>query len=177
LNLRIQKQNHIIPRFDIFDVLEKDFLMNWKRTWVILLSMVGLLSFSPGIATAEPIAQSVALRKKISASDKRLMEAWESGLSEFKIRCRGEVVMILSDDNDGSRHQRFIIQLATGQTLLVAHNIDLAPRVARLKMGDRLTVRGEYIWNEEGGIMHFTHRNSLGFGFHGWIRKKGNVYW
>jgi Protein of unknown function (DUF3465) len=139
--------------------------------------MVGMLSCSTGIVSAEPIAQSVALRQKISASDKRLMEAWETGVSEFKIRCSGEVVLILSDDMDGSRHQRFIIQLATGQTLLVAHNIDLAPRVPRLKVGDRLTVRGEYIWNEEGGIMHFTHRNSLGFGFHGWIRKKGKVYW
>lgn len=141
------------------------------------MSMIGMLSLTSGNATAEPIAQSVALRQKISANDKRLMEAWESGLSEFKIRCSGKVVLLLADDLDGSRHQRFIIQLATGQTLLVAHNIDLAPRVAPLKVGDRLTVRGEYIWNEEGGIMHFTHRNSLGFGFHGWIKKKGKLYW
>jgi len=33
----------------------------------------------------------------------------------------GTVTRVLPDDNDGSRHQRFILQLASGRTLLVAH--------------------------------------------------------
>jgi hypothetical protein len=114
---------------------------------------------------------------KISLSDKRLKEAWEQGLSDFKIRCSGVVVRKLPDDLEGSRHQKFILKLATGQTLLVAHNIDLAPRVAQLRVRDRLIIQGEYIWNREGGIMHLTHRNPSGFGFHGWIRKNGRTYW
>jgi hypothetical protein len=126
---------------------------------------------------AEPNGGVVRLESKISLSDKRLKEAWEQGLSNFKIRCSGVVVRKLPDDLEGSRHQKFILQLATGQTLLVAHNIDLAPRVARLKLRDRLIINGEYIWNEEGGIMHLTHRNPSGFGFHGWIRKNGRTYW
>ncbi|QOY51204.1 DUF3465 domain-containing protein [Candidatus Sulfurimonas baltica] len=40
----------------------------------------------------------------------------------------GDVIRVLSDDNTGSRHQRFIIRLSSGQTLLIAHNIDLAPK-------------------------------------------------
>ena len=43
---------------------------------------------------------------------------------------------LLSDDNDGSRHQRIILQLKNRDTLLIAHNIDLAKRVP-LGMGDR----------------------------------------
>ena len=35
----------------------------------------------------------------------------------------------LPDDNKGTRHQRFILKLSSGQTLLVAHNIDLADKI------------------------------------------------
>ena len=41
----------------------------------------------------------------------------------------GRVERILADDRDGSPHQRFIIVTNSGQTLLVAHNLDLAPRL------------------------------------------------
>lgn len=139
--------------------------------------MICVFSVWPGSLHAESAPGRHLVERKISLSDKRLMEAWQQGLTEFKIRCSGVVVRKLPDDLEGSRHQKFILQLATGQTLLVAHNIDLAPRVARLKLRDRLIIHGEYIWNSEGGIMHLTHRNPSGFGFHGWIRKNGITYW
>lgn len=64
-----------------------------------------------------------------------------------QIRGSGSVARILSDDNNGSRHQRFIIRLSSGQTLLVAHNIDLAPRIAGVAVNDRAEFHGEYEWN------------------------------
>jgi hypothetical protein len=73
-----------------------------------------------------------------------------------QVRGAGVVERTLSDDNDGSRHQRFILRLASGQTLLVAHNIDLAPRVANLRTGDTVEFSGEYEWNEKGGVVHWT---------------------
>jgi len=42
---------------------------------------------------------------------------------------------LLSDDHDGSRHQRVVLQLKNSDTLLVAHNIDLAKRIP-IGMGD-----------------------------------------
>lgn len=68
---------------------------------------------------------------------------------------------LLSDDNDGDRHQRFVLDMRNGQTLLVAHNLDIAER-APLGMGDRVRFRGIYEWNDLGGIIHWTHHDPLG---------------
>ena len=63
----------------------------------------------------------------------RVLSAQRSG---SQVTGKGIVTKILSDDNEGSRHQRFTLRLASGQTVLVAHNIDLATRIASLKAGD-----------------------------------------
>lgn len=73
----------------------------------------------------------------------------------------GIVIRLLSDDNEGSRHQRFILDMRNGQTLLVAHNIDIAPRVP-LSLGDRVRYRGMYEWNDLGGLVHWTHHDPHG---------------
>lgn len=87
----------------------------------------------------------------------------------------GEVARQLPDDNEGSRHQRFILELASGHSLLVSHNIDLAPRVP-LSEGDRLTIRGRYEWNERGGVIHWTHHDPQGRRQGGWIEHQGRRY-
>jgi hypothetical protein len=88
----------------------------------------------------------------------------------------GTVVRILPDDNDGSRHQRFILRLASGQTLLIAHNIDLAPRVAPLREGDTVAYQGEYVWNDRGGVVHWTHHDPAGTHPDGWLKHDGRTY-
>ena len=89
---------------------------------------------------------------------------------------RGTVIRVLSDDTRGARHQRFILRLASGDTLLVAHNIDLAPRVAPLHVGDTIEFRGEYIWNAQGGLLHWTHRDPDGQHDAGWLRRAGRMF-
>ena len=83
---------------------------------------------------------------------------------------------VLSDDEDGNRHQRFILRLASGQTLLVAHNIDVAPRVEGLQPGDTVAFRGVYEWSAEGGTVHWTHRDPDGRHAPGWLRHDGSQY-
>src|SRR5690606_40882002 len=67
-------------------------------------------------------------------------KAFVAPQSGEQARGTGVVTRILSDDNDGSRHQRFILEGGGGRTLLIAHNIDLAPRVAGLQVGDKVAV-------------------------------------
>ena len=96
--------------------------------------------------------------------------------SNIQVQGNGQVIKVLSDDNDGSRHQRFIIQLTSGQTLLVAHNIDLAERVASINAGDTVEFYGEYEWNPKGGVIHWTHRDPDGKHVAGWLKHKGQIY-
>ncbi|MCF6200888.1 MAG: DUF3465 domain-containing protein [Hydrogenimonas sp.] len=100
--------------------------------------------------------------------DNRNEKVWVEG--------EGEVVKILPDDNKGSRHQRFIIKLENGKTLLIAHNIDIAPKIEKLKIGDIVEFSGEFVWNEKGGIIHWTHHDPDKETYGGWLRHEGTVY-
>lgn len=95
--------------------------------------------------------------------------------SDVVVEVRGDVERVLVDDKEGSRHQRFILELASGHTVLVAHNIDLAPRVP-LGRGDRVEVKGEYEWNDRGGVLHWTHRDPRRRHEAGWIKHRGETY-
>ena len=91
------------------------------------------------------------------------------------VRDTGRVDRTLADDNEGSRHQRFILRLDSGHTVLVAHNIDLAPRVP-LQRGDDVEIQGDFEWNERGGVVHWTHHDPRGSREGGFIRHKGKDY-
>lgn len=91
------------------------------------------------------------------------------------IEISGKVVRLLSDDDDGSRHQRLILSIKYQQTLLIAHNIDLVERVPAA-LGDRIELRGMYEWNEFGGLVHWTHHDPMGIEDGGFIRHKSTIY-
>ena len=88
----------------------------------------------------------------------------------------GEVIRLLSDDNKGSRHQRFIIKELSGRTLLVAHNIDLAPKIYSLQKGGIVKFCGDYEYNSKGGVIHWTHHDPRGKHSGGWLEYKGERY-
>jgi len=77
--------------------------------------------------------------------------AYEQRQSNVQVQGSGRVKAILRDDNDGSRHQKFILVLKNGLSILVAHNIDLAPKIPNLKKGDVVEFYGEYEYNPKGG--------------------------
>lgn len=100
--------------------------------------------------------------------------------SDEQITVSGEVVHILPDDLEGHKHQRFLVLVDPREdlTLLVAHNIDLAPRVP-IEKGDFVRMHGEYEWSDRGGVIHWTHHNPAGVrGRHpaGWIDHAGERY-
>ena len=108
------------------------------------------------------------IRKGPGQYDKSWWDEW--------IEDSGVVVRLLPDDDDDDPHQRFVIRLSSGQTLLVAHNIELAERVP-VGMGDRIGFRGVYEWNSQGGVVHWTHRDPQGGEEEGFIRFRDEIYW
>ena len=109
-------------------------------------------------------------------ADATISSAFANHRSNFQVQGTGQIIKVLSDDNTGSRHQRFIIKLDSGQTLLIAHNIDLAKRVDSIQTGDSVEFSGEYEWNPQGGVIHWTHRDPQGQHATGWIKNNGQVY-
>ena len=109
-------------------------------------------------------------------ADDAIASAFRNQTSGIQVTGEGTVTKILADDDDGSRHQRFILRLASGHTLLVAHNIDLAPRVNSLEPGDWVAFNGVYEWNEKGGLIHWTHRDPSGQHQPGWLKHHGETY-
>jgi len=93
-----------------------------------------------------------------------------------QVQGHGTVTRILPDDTRGSKHQRFIVNIPSGQTLLISHNIDLAPGIHSLRTGDSVEFSGEFEWNPQGGVIHWTHHDPAGRHVPGWIIHNGKRY-
>ena len=137
----------------------------------LLLGAAGLA----GLAPCPVVARQPAAIEVRSAIDP-VADAFRGRRSGVTLLVEGRVKRILADDRSGSRHQRFILQTISGHSLLIVHNIDLAPRIAGLQPGEPLTVRGEYVWNPQGGLMHWTHHDPSGRHSPGYIERGGHRY-
>jgi len=140
-----------------------------------LLVLIALMLAASG-GFQSTAAASPELLRLSKGSEQILSDAFENRRSNIQVEGQGSVIRLLPDDLEGSKHQRFIIRLSSGQTLLIAHNIDLAPRINSLQVGDRVAFYGEYEWNSQGGVLHWTHRDPSGRHANGWIKHNGRVY-
>lgn len=107
--------------------------------------------------------------------DAPLTDSYEQKRSKVWMEIGVEVTRLLADDNEGSRHQKFIAQSSSGHTILVSHNIDLADR-APIAVGAEIRLRGRYEWNDQGGVIHWTHHDPRGKIEGGWIEVNGEIY-
>jgi len=105
-----------------------------------------------------------------------LQDAYTRQQSDVQLEITGFITKLLPDDNEGTRHQKFIVKTPSGLTVLIAHNIDLAPRIEKLQKGKSITLYGEYEWSQRGGILHWTHHAPNGNHPDGWIDYQGRRY-
>ena len=136
----------------------------------------------PTVSKTEPAPKSepaVEAPKESSSSEDdaaaaKILAAYKAHRSDMWIQGSGHVDFTLPDDNEGSRHQKFVLRLSNGHTVMIAHNIDLAPRVP-LERGDLIRFYGEYEWNDRGGVVHWTHHDPRGRRG-GWLELDGRRY-
>ncbi|MDD5057244.1 MAG: DUF3465 domain-containing protein [Sideroxydans sp.] len=163
---------------------------------VVIFGIVGYLQYAPQApiqyaesgSSAQDISPSLSTQtESIGAPpsiskhggnepDSAVSSAYANHQSNIQVSGIGVVVKLLPNDNDGSAHQKFILRLASGQTLLIAHNIDLAKKIDSLREGDTVEFYGQYEWNEKGGIVHWTHHDPQGSHVGGWLKHQGQMF-
>lgn len=133
-----------------------------------------VLQSPPGPRSGPPAAGAIPAAER-DASDP-LAKAYAERARGRMITARGTVARLLPDDREGSPHQRFVVRTASGLTVLVSHNLDLAQRLEGLRVGDAISLYGEYEWNDQGGVMHWTHNDPDGQHVTGYIDWNGRRY-
>lgn len=150
------------------------------KRFSLLLLILSLTIFPCGCnGKSDQNTDSRASSRKIVSSaldDGKIRAAFLQQQSNILVESTGMVERILEDDIQVPRHQKFIVRLQSGQTLLINHNIDLAERIGDLKVGDRIYFRGQYEWNEKGGMVHWTHHDPQGRHPGGWLQHNGKRY-
>lgn len=120
-----------------------------------------------GASAAGPASTHISGCSQVAADFKQHRSGIWAGFS-------GRVTRLLADAHGRYTHQRFITACASGQTIEVVNDISIGTRVP-VVVGGQVTVRGQYIWNDLGGLVHFTHHDPEG-GPGGWIRYGGRTY-
>jgi len=127
-------------------------------------------------ATHAPPTAQAAAQSPSSCDNAALARAFRTHVSHVDLCGRGVIARVLKDDTEGSRHQRFVVRLPAGQTVLIAYNYDLAPRIEGLRPGAPVEFEGEYEWNPQGGVVHWTHRDPAHRHAAGWVLYGGRQY-
>lgn len=171
---------------------KKTLKPNTIRTLIIILALAaaavlqqqggpnsGQPPFAPLPTPSQPEASSkpgTAATEEQASGAEQIAAAYAARQSDLWVEASAQIERILPDDQQGSRHQRLIVRLANGHTLLIAHNIDLAPRIPRPETGQWVKFRGEYEWNDQGGVVHWTHHDPAGRLTGGWLEYAGQRY-
>jgi hypothetical protein len=137
---------------------------------------VGTCPHKAFLISRDSLSSATKQRAAPSVEDDPIGRAFANRASDVQVDGEGTVTRVLPDDVKRPRHQRFIVQLASGQTLLISHNIDIAPRIDALEVGDSVSFNGEYVWNEKGGVIHWTHHDPQGKHVAGWVTHNGKTY-
>lgn len=138
-----------------------------QKSLLGVLALLAALLLSQWLDGGQPAPADEAAREPVELS---------SAQSGQVLTIEAEVVKSLRDDSNGSRHQRFLVRTLSGQRVLVAHNIDLAQRIDDMSPGNPIRIRGQFEWNEKGGVLHWTHHDPRGDHEAGWIEYQGRRY-
>ncbi len=106
--------------------------------------------------------------------------AWSTGTSHVEVTAAGNVAQLLGTRRGPSgRHEGFLLHLrgsaGRGLTVRVETNVDLTGPIP-IAEGDAVVVRGEYVYDATGGLIHETHLDPRGRRAGGYVQVAGKVY-
>lgn len=85
------------------------------------------------------------------------------------------VVQLLPDDTSGLQHQKWVVRLSNGETMQAVYNSDMCERVP-LKVGDTVAMGGQFIWTNQGALLHWLHYDPKRNRPDGYVELNGKVY-
>jgi hypothetical protein len=114
------------------------------------------------------------------AANAAVYDAWRSGRSHVEVTASGSVARVLGERAGPSGlHEGFLVHLrgadGHGLTVRVEDNVDVTGHIP-LRTGDDVVVRGEYIYDTRGGLIHYTHHDPRGHHSSGYVRVNGRLY-
>ena len=135
------------------------------RYFFILILLIAALYLKKDYFWSEPASGAISVETAHSRQQ-----------SEVQVVGSGRIAVLLADDTKGTRHQKFIVRVNESLTVLISHNIDLAPRINDLRKGEHIEFSGEYIYNTKGGLVHWTHHDPNNRHAGGWLQYQGRTY-
>jgi hypothetical protein len=137
----------------------------WARAsaWVLLAALCGCAS---GGSSDDPNAA--------------VYDAWRAQRSHLEVVAAGSVARVLGSRHGPSgEHEGFLLHLrgagGHGLTVRVEDNEDITGPIP-LQAGDDVELRGEYIYDSRGGIIHYTHHDPRFRHPGGYVKVGGKVY-
>ncbi|HEY8271356.1 MAG TPA: DUF3465 domain-containing protein [Pseudobdellovibrionaceae bacterium] len=85
------------------------------------------------------------------------------------------VTQLLQDDKNGLQHQKWIVRLSSGATMEAVYNLDMCKRVP-LRVGDTVAMGGQFIWTNQGALLHWLHYDPRRNRPDGYVEVNGKVY-
>src|SRR5271163_3573138 len=122
----------------------------------------------PGFDSPRGSGQQPQPNPQITLDDAQLLYDQANQLSKVEVTAIAQVKKLLPDDTRGLQHQKFLLILSNGTTVLIANDLTYGQRVP-IQAGDVVKIHGEYVWNRLGGLIHWTHRSDTPRHDSGWI--------
>ena len=112
---------------------------------------------------------------KLDGGEAVVEKAFYDRQSDLMVEVTGTVFQMASQNASNAGYQEFRMKLPSGQLLTIVHENKKGQRLP-LEANDTVTVRGQYYWNELGGIIKGTQRDKSMERMHGWIEHEGVRY-
>ena len=131
-------------------------------------------------APALALALAACAAASDTSSNAAVYDAWRFHRSRVEVTASGAVARVLgAREGRSGAHLGFLLHLAgsegRGLTVRVEDNLDLTGPIP-LSEGEFATVRGEYVYDPRGGLIHYTHRDPRGRHDAGYVQAGGRIY-
>lgn len=143
-------------------------------------STAGLLPTALGSIALAVSTGCAPAHSQGDAHNAAVYDAWRAARSHVEVTAEGTIARVLGTRAGPSgAHEGFLLHLAgaggRGLTVRVEDNVALTGAIP-LAEGEHVEVRGEYIFDARGGIVHYTHRDPRGRHAAGYVLAGGKLY-